>query len=171
LDVDIDFGVLLDLERRWFDTIESKRPIFLHANSGNRIVGCNICYSHLLNVRYCSVGFLGVMGWTDWVPLLKEGVLGGLRGSSIDDLGLNWWGVANILVACDFGFRRVSGCATGSEIRGLSDGGTLTVSPGAEDGLVMENVWLALLHATIGSQATYFDCLQDVSRYARDQIF
>ena len=89
MDVDIDFGVLLDLERRWFGTIESKRPIFLHANSGNRIVGCNICYSHLLNVRYCSVGFSGVVRWTDWVPLIKEGVFGGLRGRSIDDLGLN----------------------------------------------------------------------------------
>jgi hypothetical protein len=80
-------------------------------------------------------------------------------------------GLANILVACDLGFRRVSGCATGSEISGLSDGGILTVSPGAEGGLVVENVWLALLHATVGSRATYFDCLQDVSRYVRDQIF
>lgn len=84
--MDIDGLGLAGCRERVFDTVECKRPIFLHANFGERIVACNICYLSLLSARYWVLGFWGLWGGLIGGLVIKQRILEGLRGMSIGGL-------------------------------------------------------------------------------------
>jgi hypothetical protein len=114
----LTFGGSAERYERMFATVRCKRPIFCACKFGERIVACHISSLYLLRGRYvwgyeveCLVAYL-----------LQRGIVWGLSGGSNIDWGAKSEGLTNILVACDFRFWRVSGCTTGSEIRGWSRG-------------------------------------------------